>query len=336
MATTRISMTPAYLLNKIKVFHQSQCNLDIPHLVIEPNQCVAILGDNGAGKSTLLNLLAYLSKPDEGELSLMGQQSKPRLSTLQRRSIGYVSQQPFLLTGSLYNNVALALKLQGISSSQRPKLTDRALQQVNLTHLASKPAYTLSGGELKRAATARAIAHEPQILLLDEPFSHLDQSHIQHLELIIEDLAYQSGKTVIFSTHDRLQGVALADTTINLIKGQITKSPLLNVFQGQLNDRIFNTGKLCIYTSGQLLKAHHVAIDPHEIIISTSVLDSSMRNHFSGRLTTISEEAGTIHLTIDCKERFYAIISIESLQSLNLSIGDNLCLSFKSTALTLF
>jgi len=336
MATTRIPMTPAYLLNKIKVFHQNQCNLNIPHLAIAPDQCVAILGDNGAGKSTLLNLLAYLSKPDEGELSLMGQQRKSKLSTLQRRSIGYVNQQPFLLSGSLYNNIALALKLQGIPSAQRPKLIDKALQQVNLKHLASKPAYTLSGGELKRAAIARAIAHEPQILLLDEPFSHLDQSHIQQLELIIEGLAYQSGKTVIFSTHDRLQGIALADTTINLIKGQITKSPLLNVFHGQLNNRIFNTGKLCIYTSGLQLKASHVAIDPHEIIISTSVLDSSMRNHFSGRLTAISEEAGTIHLIIDCKERFYAVISIESLQSLNLSIGDNLCLSFKSTALTLY
>ena len=149
-------------------------------------------------------------------------------------------------------------------------------------------------------------------------------------------LACQSGRTVVFSTHDRLQGIALADTTINLVKGQITKSPLLNVFQGQLDNRIFNTGKLCIYTSGPQLKANHVAIDPHEIIISTSILHSSMRNHFSGRLIAISEEAETIHLTIDCKERFYAIISIESLQSLNLSIGDNLCLSFKSTALTLF
>ena len=336
MATTRIPMTPAYILSKIKVLHQGQCNLNIPRLEISPNQCVAILGDNGAGKSTLLNLLAYLNEPDEGELSFMGQQRKSRLSRLQRRHIGYVNQQPFLLSGSLYDNIALALKLQGIPSAQRPKLTDRALQQVNLNHLASKPAYTLSGGELKRAAIARAIAHEPQVLLLDEPFSHLDQNHIQQLELIIESLASQAGKTVIFSTHDRLQGAALANTTINLIKGEITKTPLLNVFQGQLDDRIFNTGKLYIYTSGQHLKANHIAIDPHEIIISTSVLDSSMRNHFSGRLTAISEEAGTIHLTIDCKERFYAIISIESLQSLSLSIGDNLCLSFKSTAVSLF
>ena len=241
-----------------------------------------------------------------------------------------------MLSGSISDNITLALKLQGIPSAQRPQRVAQALQQVNLNHLASQSAATLSGGELKRAAIARAIAHEPQILLLDEPFSHLDQSHIQQLELIIENLAAQKGKTVIFSTHDRLQGAALANTTINLIQGKITKSPLLNVFHGQLNDKIFNTGKLSIQTTGQQKKANHVAIDPHEIIISTEVLDSSMRNHFSGRLTTISEEAGTIHLTIDCQERFYAIISPESLQMLRLSIGNNLFLSFKSTAVSLF
>ena len=329
-------MTSAYQLNKIKVFHEQQCSLDIPQLTIAADQCIALLGDNGAGKSTLLNLLAYLNQPSEGELQLMGQAIKSGLSPVQRQTIGYVDQQPFLLSGSISDNIALALKLQGIPSAQRPQRIDKALQQVNLNHLASQSAATLSGGELKRAAIARAIAHEPQILLLDEPFSHLDQSHIQQLELIIENLAAQKGKTVIFSTHDRLQGAALANTTINLIQGKITKSPLLNVFHGQLNDKIFNTGKLSIQTTGQQKKANHVAIDPHEIIISTEVLDSSMRNHFSGRLTTISEEAGTIHLTIDCQERFYAIISPESLQMLRLSIGNNLFLSFKSTAVSLF
>ena len=329
-------MTAAYQLNNIKVFHQQQCSLDIPQLTIAADQCIALLGDNGAGKSTLLNLLAYLHRPSEGKLQLMGQAIKSGLSAAQRQTIGYVDQQPFLLSGSISDNIALALKLQGIPAAQRPQRIDKALQQVNLNHLATQSASTLSGGQLKRAAIARAIAHEPQILLLDEPFSHLDQSHIQQLELIIENLAAQTGKTVIFSTHDRLQGAALADTTINLIQGKITKSPLLNVFHGQLNDKIFSTGKLSIQTTGQQKKANHVAIDPHEIIISTEVLDSSMRNHFSGRLTTISEEAGTIHLTIDCQERFYAIISPESLQMLGLSIGDNLCLSFKSTAVSLF
>ncbi len=329
-------MTTAYQLNNVKVFHQQQCNLDIPQLDIQNEQCVAILGDNGAGKSTLLNLLAFLSTPQQGKLQLMGKPVQSGLTPAQRRTIGYVNQQPFLMAGSVADNIALALKLQGIPAALRPTLIANALQQVNLSHLALQTATTLSGGELKRAAIARAIAHQPQILLLDEPFSHLDQSHLQQLEIIIEQLAAQAGKTVIFSTHDRLQGTALADTTIHLINGKITKSPILNVFHGQLNNKVFDTGKLHIHTSSQYQHASRIAINPHEIIISSVVLDSSMRNHFSGRLTAIREEASTIHLTIDCGERFYAFISPESLRSLNLSIGDMLCLSFKSTAVSLF
>jgi molybdopterin-binding protein len=229
----------------------------------------------------------------------------------------------------------LALKLQGIPGSERPQRIANALARVNLSHLAKQTATTLSGGELKRAAIARAIAHDPDILLLDEPFSHLDQNHIHQLETIIEQLAAQKDKTIIFSTHDRLQGAALADTTLNLIKGQITKSPLLNVFHGQLDQHLFDTGNIKIHTTSQQ-QASHIAIDPHEIIISNEILSSSMRNHFTGRLTAIAEEAGTIHLTIDCGERFYAIISPDALADLNLTIGKSIFLSFKSTAVSVF
>jgi tungstate transport system ATP-binding protein len=328
-------MTNAYQLDRIEVFYQQKCALDLPHLIIPNQQCVALLGDNGAGKSTLLNLLAFLNPPSKGQIKLSGQKIKSTLSPDQRRSIGYVNQQPFLLTGSVSTNIELALKLQGIPASQRPQRIADALRQVNLSHLAKQTASTLSGGELKRAAIARAIAHDPAILLLDEPFSHLDQNHIQQLETVIEQLAAQKDKTIVFSTHDRLQGAALADTTINLIKGRVTKSPLLNVFHGQLNQHLFDTGNIKIHTTSQQ-QASHIAIDPNEIIISNSELSSSMRNHFTGRLTAVAEEAGTIHLTIDCGERFYAIISPEALDELGLSIGKSVCLSFKSTAVSIF
>lgn len=328
-------MTDAYQLDHIKVFHQQACSLDLPTLTIPSRQCIALLGDNGAGKSTLLNLLAFLDKPTEGKVQLSGKTIKADLSSEQRRRIGYVNQQPFLLRGTVSNNIALALKLQGIAASERPRRIADALEQVNLGHLAEQMATTLSGGELKRAAIARAIAHDPAILLLDEPFSHLDQSHIQQLEAIIETLAAQKDKTIIFSTHDRLRGGALADTTINLIKGRVTKSPLINVFHGRLEQQLFDTGHIQIHTTSQQ-QASHIAIDPHEIIISNTRLLSSMRNHFTGRLTAIAEEAGTIHLTIDCGERFYAIISPEALKDLQLSIGKAVYLSFKSTAVSIF
>ncbi|MDH5358289.1 MAG: ATP-binding cassette domain-containing protein [Gammaproteobacteria bacterium] len=329
-------MISSYQLNNIKVHRNEQCVLDIPQLTLPAHKCIALLGDNGAGKSTLLDVLAFTSQPSEGEVLLADQKTAFPLSSRQRRTIGYVSQHPFLLSGTVTDNIQLALKLQGIDRQHRPELTQQALNLVNLNHLAKQAANTLSGGELKRAAIARAIAYQPDILLLDEPFSHLDQNHIQQLERIIEKLAQQPGKTVIFSTHNRLQGLALADTTINLVAGKTTSAPLLNLFHGRLHDHIFDTGRLEIHTTSELGNARHIAIDPLEIIISTHELQSSMRNHFMGRLTLIAEEANTVRLTIDCGERFHAIISPESLLSLNLTLGDNIWLSFKSTAVTVF
>ena len=329
-------MTSTYQLNNVKVHRNQQCVLDIPQLALPEHKCIALLGDNGAGKSTLLDLLAFTSQPCEGELLLAGQTVTFPLPPEQRRTIGYVSQNPFLLSGSVTDNIQLALKLQGIDRHQHPALIQKALDLVDLNHLAGQAANTLSGGELKRAAIARSISYQPDILLLDEPFSHLDQKHSQQLENIIEQLAHQPGKTVIFSTHNRLQGLALANTTINLVAGKTTSAPLLNLFHGRLQEHVFDTGQLQIHTTSELSNARHIAIDPHEIIISSHELQSSMRNHFAGRLTLIAEETNTIRLTIDCGERFHAIISPESLVSLNLTLGDTIWLSFKSTAVTVF
>jgi len=329
-------MTIAYHLNHIKVEYQQRCVLDIADLSLETGKCIALLGENGAGKSTLLNLLAFITKPNQGTIQFLGQTIGSRLTPVQRQQIGVVSQQPYLLSGTVADNIQLALTLQNIEPSKHKKLIQQALQLVNLVDLAQQSVRTLSGGELKRAAIARAIAYQPEILLLDEPFSHLDQRHVQQLEDIILAYAQHSQRTVIFSTHNRFQGLALADTTINLIAGKTTNNPLINLFYGQLSQQYFDTGKIKIHATSTLTNAQHVAIDPCEIILSLQTLQSSMRNNFNGRVILIAEEAGVIRLTIDCGEQFHAIISRDALNSLDLSLGDNIWVSFKSTVVNVF
>jgi len=329
-------MTKAYQLNNIKLSYQHVVRLDIPALTILAGQCIALLGENGAGKSTLLKLLAFTAQADEGMISLFDQQINSSLNTQQRQKIGFVDQHPYLLPGSVEDNLKLALKLQGIAAKKHQLLIKQALTQTKTAHLADKASNTLSGGELKRVAIARAIVYQPDVLLLDEPFSHLDQHHIQHLEAFIIDFAQQANKTVIFSSHDRLQGVAIADDVINLVAGKTTASPLLNVFHGSLSQHIFNTGKIQINSTSTLTESHHIAIDPREIIISAHALQSSMRNSFSGRLILIAEEEESVRLTVDCGENFHVLISPESLNNLELSIGKTVYLSFKSTAVTVF
>ncbi|OUR73414.1 hypothetical protein A9Q78_03210 [Methylophaga sp. 41_12_T18] len=329
-------MTNAYQLSDIKVFHSKSCVLDIADFTIPSGKCIALLGQNGAGKSTLLSLLAFTTEPSQGSLQLFDQKVTAKLKPEQRRRIGLVSQQPYLLPGTVRDNIHLALQLQGIKSSNIDQRIEHVLQQLNLSHLANQLATTLSGGELKRVAIARAIAYAPDILLLDEPFSHLDHHHVRQLESAILAFAKQANKTVIFSTHDHPQGLAIADETLNLHAGRITNAPLLNLFHGQLQQQLFKTRSLIIHVASELTDARHIAIDPREIIVSHHQLESSMRNSFAGRVILIAEETTTIRLTIDCGEHFQAIISPESLSKLNLVIGCPVWLSFKSTAVTVF
>ena len=330
------TMTAAYQLHNIKVDYEKRCVLDIPALSVPQNECIALLGDNGAGKSTLLNLLAFTAPANQGHILLAGQRASLPLAAKQRRSIGYVSQHPLLLRGSVIENILLALKLQGVEPQHRAALAQNALKYVDLIGQAQQSTATLSGGELKRAAIARAIAYQPDILLLDEPFSHLDQHHQLQLEVIIQRFSLQENKTVVFSTHNRLHGLALADSTINLVQGKVSASPLINLFRGELHNHIFTTAKLQINTTSNALNAHNIAIDPHQIIISNQPLESSMRNGFTGRLTLISEESDMIRLTVDCGDIFHALISPESLAQLSLRVGNTVYLSFKSTATKVF
>ena len=327
-------MTSCYTLNNVQIFYGTQCALDIPALSIENSQTLAILGQNGAGKSTLLSLLALLSKPASGELLLFGETTRS-ISRRQRRRIGLVAQQPYLLPGSVRDNITLALRCQQINKTEHSSRIAEALSTVNLTHLADQDAATLSGGELKRAALARVLAYQPDILLLDEPFSHLDSQHIRQLEDLIQQLSGEH-RTVIFTTHDRMQAYALADQHIHLLQGRLSEAPLLNLFHGHVNGDCFATGKIQIYASPAPVSARHIAIDPRQITVSSQPHpDSSARNQLQGRLTQIAEEGHEVRLTVDCNETFQVIISPESLRQLQLHLGDSLWLSFKASAVSL-
>lgn len=330
-------MKSAYQLNDVQVRFGSSEALNINYLNLPTNQSTALLGENGAGKSTLMNLLAFVQMPTQGHINLFEQPVSRKLNTAQRRRIGYVTQQPYLLQGSVRDNLKLALRLQQIPRPQQADLIDKTLALVNLVQQADQDAATLSGGELKRAAIARAIVYEPDILLLDEPFSHLDQRHIRQLEASIRQFADQEGKTVIFSTHDRLQAMAIADNSINLVNGRVTSAPLLNLYHGQCHEHLFHTGKLLIHVTDDTPQARHIAIDPRQIIVSDQPLHhTSMLNSFQGRLIQFAEESGHVRLLVDCGELFHAIITPTSMQNLNLQLGDTVWVNFKASAVSVF
>ncbi|AFI85314.1 molybdenum ABC transporter ATP-binding protein [Methylophaga nitratireducenticrescens] len=328
-------MTYAYQLNNVKVHYHDQLVLDIEKLNIPAYECLAVLGENGAGKSTLFHLLSLLQKPDSGDISVLDNEINAS-QTKQCHQIGLVPQHPYMLPGTVTDNIRLALKLKKVDKARHASQLQQALETVNLTHLADQTANTLSGGEQRRVAIARVLAFDPKILLLDEPFANLDSFHQRQLEDVITMLANDSKRTILFSTHDRLQASAITPHTIQLLKGKPISAPLLNLFHGHYDGELFHTKTLKIFAAEGSLSARHIAIDPLAITISTHAhSDSSARNQLPGRLISISEADRAVRLTVDCGDKFEVIISQQALSALALSLGASVWISFKATAVTL-
>jgi ABC-type nitrate/sulfonate/bicarbonate transport system ATPase subunit len=181
--------------------------LDGLTFTVEPRGFVCLVGPSGAGKSTILNLLAGLLAPDGGAILADGGPFEPA-----RHRIGYVFQKPRLLNWrSVRQNVEFALTAAGVDRGERTDRVRSVLALVGLEQFADEYPLALSGGMQQRVAIARAVAIEPALLLMDEPFSHLDEltARAQRRELLrFRDKIEAS---VVFVTHNALEAVYLAD-----------------------------------------------------------------------------------------------------------------------------
>jgi len=200
---------------------------------IAPGEAVAILGANGAGKSTLLRILAGLSRPSEGRFEASREADgadasdrapiRPLRREALRAAIGYVGHST-LLYGDLTagENLVFAARLQGHALTA-DRLTT-LLERVGLEAVRERRAGTFSRGMAQRLAIARAIVHEPAVLLLDEPFTGLDELSAERLSSQLAALR-SGGRTLIVVTHDPQRGVELADRALLLDRGRIVARP---------------------------------------------------------------------------------------------------------------
>ena len=328
-------MTDAYQLTNITFFYDKMLALSLPKLTIRADKITAIIGPNGCGKSTLLNLLALLQKKQQGQIEFFSESITEKNSSSYRKRIVFLPQKPYMLRGTVSDNLELTLKFHGIKNNRSEKINS-VLENLNITHLKRQQAKTLSGGELQKVALARAIITNPDVLLMDEPFSYLDQNSEQLLEQFIGDYVKNNNKTLIFSTHNRLQGMAIADDVISLVKGEWVKSPLINLFHGSCINQLFDTGKIQIMLADNTHEYHHVSIDPNEIVLSRKQLVSSMRNQYHGKVTAIADEMGKIRVSVVAGELFQVLITYQALKELQISLSDQLWVNFKSNAILAF
>ena len=188
--------------------------LDRLSLTIAPGAPTLIVGPNGAGKTTLLRLCMGLAAPSAGRVSWGGRTDSRPL----RRAILF--QRPVMLRRTAAANVAYALAQAGAPHSQRAQRVAALLDRVGLTDLAQRPARRLSGGEQQRLALARALARDPEILLLDEPTANLDPAATRGVEEIVL-MAAQSGIKIVMASHDLGQVRRLAGDVVFLVRGAL-------------------------------------------------------------------------------------------------------------------
>jgi tungstate transport system ATP-binding protein len=334
-------MTSMYQLNNISFdyesygsgFKLSDINIDI----IKSN-ITAIVGPNGSGKTSLLNILAFLNAPHDGVLIYDEKKLEQRNNEQFKKNVSYVQQNPYLLRGTAYKNIELGLKLRHVDKETRLKRVSEVMQLLGISDLADRSARSLSGGEAQKVAIGQVLVLEPDVLIFDEPFSHLDKKSIHELEQLIKKLKNEFQKTIIFTTHDQIQAQCLADNVYSVVKGKVFAAHLVNLFNGVLDQdqNSFNTGKLLINTPESIEIAEHIAIDPKQIVISKEKLDSSMQNSFSGKITGMNEEDEQIKLYINIGEEVQATITHKALEKLQLSIGTNVWVSFKSSSILIF
>ncbi|OEH84983.1 ABC transporter [Desulfuribacillus stibiiarsenatis] len=213
---------------------------------IEQGKLIGLLGPSGGGKTTILRMIAGLEQPDSGDVLLHGRVVNDQPP--QERGIGFVFQNYALFRHmTVFDNIAFGLQVQ-----KRPKqeIKNRVMELIELTGLTgleSRYPNQLSGGQRQRVAFARALAPEPQLLLLDEPFAAIDAKVRKELRTWLKDMIRRLGITSIFVTHDQEEAVEVADEIIIINQGRLEqmgtpvdiykkpKSPFVAGFIGESN-----------------------------------------------------------------------------------------------------
>jgi tungstate transport system ATP-binding protein len=336
--------------------------LQIPSFRLGAGELVSIIGPNGSGKSTLLLTLMSLLPRAAGELRWRGREVRNAGEVLAcRRRMAMVFQEPLLLDATVHDNVAAGLRLRRLPGPEVQRRVEAALRRFHLSGLARRSARHLSGGEARRVNLARALAVDPEVVLLDEPFVNLDLPTRQAIVDDLEQALRQAGTAAVLVTHDQTEALRLSSRIVVMNAGRIVQSDLPSVVMNDpVNEfvaacvgmetilpgvvRRSERGEIVAEVAGRQIDAVgegevdelvYCCVRPESVVIEAAdgrPRASSVRNAYAARVTAVVAAGPTLKVRLDCGFPLVASVTAESFTLLGLTEGKEVVASFKATS----
>jgi tungstate transport system ATP-binding protein len=335
--------------------------LDVPAFRLEEGEFVSLIGPNGCGKSTLLLSLMCLLPRAAGQVLWRGAEvATGRDAIGLRRRMAMVLQEPLLFQATVYDNVASGLRIRGAPRRDERRRVMAWLERFGLTALEGRSARHLSVGESRRVSIARAMAVEPEVVFLDEPFANLDPPTRQGITDDLERTLREARVAAVLVTHDQAEALRLSERIVVMQRGAIVQSGAPAVVMNEpVNEFVASCmgmetivegvvvrcadGEVVMAVGGRELSSigsgapgDHVycCIRPEHVTIElvSPPGNSSARNVFPARIAGVTSAGPYLKVKLDCGFPLVATVTTESLASLGLSRGKEVFASFKATA----
>src|SRR5216110_2196602 len=336
------------MLELVQVRHayHGRLVLDLERFAVPPGAAIAVVGPNGSGKSTLLRLLALLERPSAGRVLLNGAVVTPGGAA--RRQVTLVEQRPILFRATVRENLEFGLQVRGIRRAEVNRRVENIAARLAITPLLGRRRHELSDGEVQRVAVARALAVEPDVLLLDEPASSADRAAAQTLYRALEEERRRRPLAICLASHQLEDAYRWADDVRALAEGKLSTVTPENLFRvelpnttaGDLKHARVGAVEIAAMTgkSGPAI----LAVPPTDIIVSREPppTPSSARNVLTGRVTRLAHQrrgdGRAVHITADVGVELVAVVTEEAAQDLGLTLGSAVVFAFKASAVRVF